>query len=67
MFEFFLIRMDTNEKNCDSEYSFRPRSDPCEICFVGTHQPVTGAEHPSSIKNKVYTYAQTDLLSQRER
>ena len=52
--------------NSDSEYGFRSRSDPCETRFVGTHQHVTGAEHPSRIENKIYIYTQTVQFSNFE-
>jgi len=51
--------MDTKEKKFDSEYGFRPRSNPCKTRFVGTHQHFTGAEHPSRIENNIYFYIQT--------
>ena len=59
--------MDTKEKKSDSEYGFRPCFDPCETRFVGTHQHVTGAEHPSRIENKMYIYTQTVQYSNCER
>ena len=50
MFDFFLFAWIRKKTNSDSEYGFRPRSDPCETRFVGTHQPFTGAEHLSRIE-----------------
>jgi len=63
LFWFAWIR---KKKNSDSEYGFRPRSDPCETRFVGTYQSVTGAEFPWRIKNKIYIYTQTIQISKRE-
>ena len=47
----------------DSEYGFRPCSDPCETRFVGTHQHVTGAELQSRIQNKINIFKQTIKIS----
>ena len=61
---FAWIRKETNS---DLEYGFRPRYDPCETRFVGTHQPVAGAEHPSRIENKTHIYTKRVHISMCER
>jgi hypothetical protein len=44
---FAWIRKKTNAY---SEYGFRPRSDPCETRFVGTHQPSQGLNIHQGLK-----------------
>ena len=58
--EMFEIAWIQKKQILDSEYGFRPRYDPSETCFVGTHQPFTGTEHTSRIENKIYIYTHTD-------
>jgi len=52
--EFYWFAWIRKKTNFTSEYGFQPYSDHCKTRFVGTHQNVTGAEHPSRIENKMF-------------
>ena len=63
--DFFWFARIRKKTNSDSEYGFRPCSNPCERRFVGTHEHVTGAEDPSRIENKAYTQTFQKITSKR--
>ena len=63
---FFWFAWIRKKTDCDSEYGFRPCLNPCETRFVGTHQHITGAEHPSRIENMIYVHTQTRTRSNCE-
>jgi len=67
MIDFFLIGMDTQKnKFLNRNMVFGLVTTPAKHVLIYTHQPITRAENPAKIENKIHIYIQTVKISNRE-